>query len=230
MIISDIQKLEVSAVVDMFEVDLTASSPGTYLRFHSGKNGLLQNIVWQGLTYFAYPVEVDGFELVGSGTIPRPTITLANTTGLITASMNNYKILGAKVTRRRTLVKYLDAVNFPNGVNPSAAPDQHFPDEIWYVDRKVKENKIAVTFELAAPWDVQGVKLPRRQCVANTCTWKYRGPECGYTGGPVADKNDLTTSNPSLDSCGKRLVSCKLRFGEFNQLPFGGFPACGVLN
>ncbi|TCS68254.1 hypothetical protein EDC61_1305, partial [Sulfuritortus calidifontis] len=29
--------------------------------------------------------------------------------------------------------------------------------------------------------------------------------------------------------CGKRLASCKLRFGPYAELPFGGFPAVGLL-
>ena len=33
--------------------------------------------------------------------------------------------------------------------------------------------------------------------------------------------------NPADDVCGKRLSSCKARFGATNSLPFGGFPGLG---
>ncbi|APC20854.1 hypothetical protein BME99_10860 [Pseudomonas protegens] len=48
-------------------------------------------------------------------------------------------------------------------------------------------------------------------------------------GGPVADENDIIVTDASKDKCGGRLSSCKLRFGENNPLPYGSFPAAGLL-
>jgi hypothetical protein len=36
------------------------------------------------------------------------------------------------------------------------------------------------------------------------------------------------TVDPLRDVCGKRISSCKKRFGEFNDLPFGSFPSAGT--
>lgn len=108
--------------------------------------------------------------------------------------------------------------------NPTADPNQYLSRDVWVVDRKSSENRVVIEFELAAPIDVAGVMLPRRQVVANVCAWRYRSAECGYAGGPVADRDDNPTTNPALDACGKRLASCKLRFGQTGVLPFGGFP------
>ena len=83
-------------------------------------------------------------------------------------------------------------------------------------------------YALASAMDVQGVQLPRRQIIANYCPWRYRGAECGYTGPPVADEFDIITTDAARDKCGKRLQSCKLRFGEHGQLSFGGFPAAAL--
>ena len=71
---------------------------------------------------------------------------------------------GAKVTRRRTLLRYLDAANFPNNNSPYT-PDTSalFPDEIYVIDRKSVETRGLVEFELAAKIDVMGVRLPKRQ-------------------------------------------------------------------
>ena len=41
------------------------------------------------------------------------------------------------------------------------------------------------------------------------------------------DANDLIVSTASQDVCGKRLTSCRLRFGT-RVLPFGGFPSAGL--
>jgi phage-related protein len=36
-------------------------------------------------------------------------------------------------------------------------------------------------------------------------------------------------SSRAQDACGKRLVSCQKRFGANAELPFGGFPAAGLI-
>jgi lambda family phage minor tail protein L len=125
-------------------------------------------------------------------------------------------------------MKYLDAVNFTSG-NPLADPNVHFPDEIWTVDRKAAENGVFIEFELSAAFDISGVMLPRRQCIQNMCTWKYRGPECGYTGLNYYDKFDQPVGSLAQDVCAKKLSSCEVRFGVNNPLPYGGFPGVGLI-
>lgn len=226
---SDIQKLAPGAIVDMFELDATTIG-GSVIRWHNGVNQLGNDVVWQGNSYARFPVEASGFERSGKGTLPRPVLKAANVSGLTGALARELgDLCGAKVTRRRTFVKYLDGANFPSGNNPSADPNCGFPDEIWFVDRKANENGIFIEFELAAAFDVAGIKLPRRQCIQNVCSWKYRSAECGYVGGPVADKSDAPTSNPAQDQCGKRLASCKLRFGAYEPLGFGSYPGVGLI-
>lgn len=227
-ITTDIQKLEPGAIVELFELDLTPYG-GELLRFHAGTNGLLSNVVWDGNPYTAFPVKATGFEFNGQGQAARPKLLAANVAGSITALVLQYDdIVGAKVTRIRTLAKYLDAVNFAGGVNPSADPTAEFPSDIFYIDRKSTETNEFVEFELAAAMDVTGVKLPRRQVVQNVCPWGYRSAECGWTGTSYFDANDASTTLGN-DVCGKRLSSCKVRFGQYAELPFGGFPAAGLI-
>jgi lambda family phage minor tail protein L len=228
-IAADLQKIAPGALIELFVLDPTALG-GTITRFHAGLNELHSPVVWDGDTYSPFPVEATGFELSGRGTLPQPKIRVANVTGLISALLLELDdLVGAVLTRKRTLAKYLDAVNFAGGVNPTADPTQAFPDEIWFVNRRAEENKVFVEFELTSAFDVAGVKLPRRQVIANVCPWIYRSAECSYAGGAVADINDVATSDPARDQCGKRLASCKLRFGEFAELPYGGFPGAGLV-
>lgn len=221
-----IQKLEPGAIVTLFEIHVGDE----VFRFHSGANALGGDVVWQGDTYIRFPIDAEGFEWRGQGTLPRPKLRAANVTGLLGALVRESNdLVGCMVVRRRTFARYLDAVNFPGGVNPSADPLAGLPDDVYFIDRKATENAVVVEFELAAALDVHGVKLPRRQVVQNVCTWGYRSAECGYAGGAVADINDQPTSDLAADQCGKRLASCKLRFGAFAELPFGGFPAAGLI-
>lgn len=222
---SEIQSLSPSALIELFVIDLTSLGGGIE-RFHCGTNNLSGAVVWQGVSYVALPIEATGFDVSTRGTLPRPKLKLANIGGLFSYEIATFDdLINAKVTRKRTFVKYLDVVNFSDGVNPTADPNQSYPDDIWFVDQKVSENKYTIEWELASPFDLQGVMMPRRQVVQNTCPWKYRGPECGYTGTLYFDSGDVATSNSANDFCGKRLSSCKKRFsGSANGIPFGGFP------
>lgn len=243
--VSELQKINPSSIVELFELELTEALHGsayTY-RFHAGINDVgsgAQDLIWATNTYSKFPIEVEGFEYnAESGSLPRPTITVANLLGSITAillDVNNTTagndLTGAKLTRIRTLVRYIDAANFEGGTNPFGTPDtsSKLPDEVYYVARKVSEGRDAVQFELAAAFDLAGVRAPKRQCSANLCPWIYKGSECGYSGTDYYDENDNVVGNADADKCGKKLSSCQIRFGENNALPFGAFPGIGAFN
>jgi lambda family phage minor tail protein L len=225
---SESQSLSPTALIELFELD-TTNQGGTILRFHSGVNELGNDVVWQGNTYSRFPIEASGFDRRSNGTLPRPVVKASNIQGILGSDARSHgDYAGCKFTRRRTFARFLDAVNFPSG-NPSADPNQHYPDEIYYVDRKSKENSAFVEFELASAFDLHGVQLPRRQVIQNCCSWVYRGAECGYAGGAVATESGTATSNAQLDKCGKRISDCKLRFGANGILNYGGFPAVGLI-
>tara|TARA_R110002124_G_scaffold87322_1_gene224851 strand:+ start:1799 stop:2482 length:684 start_codon:yes stop_codon:yes gene_type:complete len=226
MIATDVQKLAAGSIIDLFEIDAT-NIGGSIMRWVNEANELGVNVVWQGNTYARFSVEVEGFAKTGRGAQPRPTIKASNVTGILGALVrDNEDLIGAKFTRRRTFVKYLDAVNFAAG-NAQADPNVYLPNEIWFIDRKASENGIFIQFELASAMDLTNVKLPKRQVTANVCAWKYRSAECSYAGGAVANTMDIITTDLAQDVCGHRVESCKLRFGENGTLPYGGFSGSG---
>jgi len=71
---------------------------------------------------------------------------------------------GAKFTRIRTLARYIDAANFSAGTNPFGTPDPSvtLPDEIYFLDRKVSENRETVQWEMVSAFDLVNVKVPKR--------------------------------------------------------------------
>jgi phage-related protein len=115
------------------------------------------------------------------------------------------------------------------GGNANADPSAGFPDDVFYVERKVAESRLAIEWALASAIDVEGVQLPGRQVIANVCTSVYRSAECSYAGGAVATAEDIATGTLGLDVCGKRLTSCRMRFPQPAALPYGGFPSAGKL-
>lgn len=249
-LISDQQSLDPSAIISLYQADLTSFSGGTILYFTNEKNEKFQDIVWQGITYTAIPIEVKGFETRGGGQFPRPILRLSNYAGVMSGLAEQFDdLVGVKLTRKRTRAKYLDAINFTAG-NVNADPNTFYPDDIFYINRKISESRHSVEWELTSALDISGIKLPRRQIIQNMCAWRYRRwtgttwdytgvSECSYTGTVYANILDETEVivdgipvpiTPAQDICGKRLSSCKLRFPEVTAvLPYGGFPGSGMV-
>ena len=220
--VSALQAIAPGAIIELFQLELNAAQHGvneTY-RFHAGVNATGSNgdIIWASNQYMRFPLEAEGFEYSGQGQLPRPKLRISNILGTITALILTLPngLEGAKVTRIRTLARYIDGVNFPGGTNPYGTPDPtaEFPREIYYIDRKVVETRDVIEFELAAVFDLIGVRAPKRQCVSNVCQWKYRGPECGYAGSAYFNTNNQPVATLALDACGKQLSSCELRFEQ----------------
>lgn len=212
----ELLRLAPTAVIDLFEVYLTPAmndGPEIVLRYHAGKNGLTEDIKFGTEIYPAVPVEIDGFEFSARGTLPRPTLKVANVDNAITLLMLTYNPLGAKVQRIRTFAKFIDTTNFNQQVPFASELDvddalateggdslimQTFNDtsdanakivETWYIDRVSGENQQFVEFELAPKIDLINVSLPRRT-IEEFCPWKYRQKECGYTGDKCFTVND----------------------------------------
>ena len=173
-IISDLQKANPSAIIEMFSLTTDATlhgSTATY-RFHNGTNALSNgNIIWAGNTYVKMPITAEGFAFQ-RGQIPRPTLTVSNALGTITAILLNVNsvttgndLTGATVTRIRTLLRFIDGANFAGNTNPFGTPDPtaEFPQEIYKIDRKSTESRDIVQFELVT-FDLAGVRSPKRIC------------------------------------------------------------------
>ena len=174
-VFSEIQKINPSAIIELFTLQLDNSLHGatTTYRFHSGSNlNANGEIVWAGNSYLRFPITAEGFAYQ-RGQIPRPKLIVSNALGTISAILltvnqttTGNDLTGATVTRIRTMARFLDAVNFPGSSNPLGTPDPtaEFKRQVFIVDRKAKENREVVEFELAGAIDMAGVRAPKRQC------------------------------------------------------------------
>ena len=184
-VFNEIQKINPSAIIELFVLQLVTSLHGTssglpssnnennIYRFHAGSNlNANGEIVWAGKSYMRFPVIAEGFAFQ-RGQLPRPKLSVSNATGLMSSILESVNLVtvgnvltGATVTRIRTMARFLDAVNFPGNSNPLGTPDPtaEFKREIYTVDRKATENREIVEFELAAVFDLAGVRAPKRQC------------------------------------------------------------------
>ena len=183
----ELNKINPSSVIELYELELTvglhipAGNPNnldTVFRFHAGAN--LNNfgqIIFNGNSYQRVAVKVEGFEDTSKGTIPRPTLTFSNLGGITkdttVMTMSDFlnivnqvtagnDLLNAKVTRLLPLASALDNHNFV-GDNPFGTPStDRLQDRIYYIDRKVTENRQVVQFELVSVLDMQNKKIPAR--------------------------------------------------------------------
>jgi len=175
-----LQGADAKTVVELFDFELNTAQHGstTTYRFTNTKNELGADIVWQGNTYTAIPLQAGGYQATGQGTLPRPNLTVSNLNGTFTTILallnvdtngnalprNTITLEGCKVTRTRTLSKYLDAVNFTGGSNSDADPTSYFrPRDIYFIDRKSMENRDIISYEMCSAFDLAGVRLPKRQ-------------------------------------------------------------------
>ena len=129
------------------------------------------DLIWQSNTYTRMPCQADGFKYSGKGLLPRPTLIFSNLLSSITTIILRVNqttpfidLQSAKVTRRRTLAGFLDGANFPSNVNPYGTPDPsvELPREVYFIDRKVREDRNLVEFEMISSFDLSGIGSPKK--------------------------------------------------------------------
>ena len=175
LIVKDLQQQDPgSEFIELFELQLDA----TTLYFHSGVEEDLSTVQFRDdagtvRSYVALPMQAKGFKSDPKGTSARPTISFANISNILKNSTGDFDaILGSTIIRRTTLKKYLD-----DGTGNSSNPAIQFPKQIFLLDRIASNSKTAITFECATPYDLQGIKIPKRQVIANACPWTYQGAD-----------------------------------------------------
>ena len=189
--VSSLQSVNPSPIIELFELTLDPVLHGTTsiqdpsgnnittIRFHNNvmEKAAGLNISWNGAVYYRMPIEVTGFKK-DPKQIPRPTMTVSNL-AIIAINIGNMSnvlnsvntgtfandLVGATITRRRTLAEFLPNSNFTGNSNPYGTPDnsQEFPIEQFEIARKSVETRNIVSFELAASIDNINDKLPARQ-------------------------------------------------------------------
>jgi len=205
-------EIDASQIVEDMDVDLSFSS--AIFKFHNCLSLFNSTIIWKGESYVAAPIKAEGFDLNAKGTAANPVLSLSVSDDGVLALTQLKETLrklgdlvGAKVTRRRTLVKYLDNENFystPVGQSQieydydlSAGEDWtvQFPDDIFYIQRKSNENKYVIEYELGSLLEVDGVQLPARLVSCQRCMWQYRGAGCHYEYRAKYDVNPAVFEN-----------------------------------
>jgi lambda family phage minor tail protein L len=186
-----------------------------------------------------WPFQITDLEL-STEQAAEPKLSVSNLDGHITALCLQFKdMVNARVSIIDTYAVYLDAVNFPGGVNPTADPTM-FSLQTFWLDTKTSEDDETVSWSLSSPADLQGLVIPTRQ-ITSLCEWALRGQYrsgdgCTYNGTAYFDAKGNPVTDPALDMCGGCLSDCRKRFGtglaEPNTavLDFGGYPSTVLIS
>ena len=182
-----------SELIELYEVTVGDS----ILYFHSGLEADLSTVRFRARTspytvrtYTALPVEMEGVEMSGDGSINRPTLTVANVANTFSSAIGNIRaedLVGERLTKRTTLKKYL------YGESGDASPPVEFPIKKFILDRISGETNTAVSYELAAPYDLSGITLPNRKVIGKYCSWQYQGYGLNEKGGCIWSKDSLVS-------------------------------------
>lgn len=153
---ADIQSLQVqSPVVELYKVDCTALGGAVYyVTPHTETSGAA--VEWDGVTHNVLPISSTGWDISSSGTQPKPQITVSNITADFLAPIITLgDMVGAEVTRTRTFAKHLDG-----GSDPDTSV--FFPVDRFLIEKKLKQDNIAVTWQLTSKLDRMGMTFGRK--------------------------------------------------------------------
>jgi lambda family phage minor tail protein L len=211
---TEISSLTPSTQVILYEIDLSEIAPTMINYNYNGQqpinNGIFRvyndynvfNIVnnpygtikWQNNFYYPFPIFAEGFEYSSAGTLPTPKISISNLSP-DNSSNSFYRyirmqmqslgdIVGAKFTRIKTFLKYLDGANFSGRYNPynpnTGLYEVELPRDIYYIDRKTLESNNVIEYQLNTILDIENLTLPARTIYAKKCPFQYRGEGCIY--------------------------------------------------
>ena len=174
-IVENVQKQGVeSSIVTLYDLEYAT---GVFAYFTSAIDQDLTSIQFRDTggtvrTYTPIPIELEGFDVQSDGSIPRPTMTVANIESTFKDALGGLgfeDLIGKRITRRTTQEKYLV------GNTGDSTPPVEFPSVTYIIDRLAAKSVMSVQFELAAPFDLAGIKLPRRGVIGGACPWKYQG-------------------------------------------------------
>lgn len=194
-IIATTQSQQVSeSIVELFQL----TNPRTdqpILYFHAGleenAEGQFVDVTFKDSTapytertYSALPMNLEGQKLEADGALNRPTLTIANVLTTFSDALADFTyadLVGYKLIKRTTLQNHLTS----GTTGAAGTPPIEFPQVSYLIDRVASETSMAVTFELAVPFDLENIKVPSRVVLGKYCNWVYKGHDKGSGGGCV---------------------------------------------
>lgn len=229
-IIEHSQKSYLGSYVKLYHLDLSKFNQGHFYMVEGPEGGgTAHQVVFDEITYSPYDLVAEGFDVTSDGSLPRPRFSISNVGGVFTSLViENNNLKGATLTRIKTFDRFLD-----DGDDPD--PDATFGSDVYFLDKKIRDDEERIEWELASAMDRTGSTIPGRTMVRGFCdhvtrSWDpvagdydYSKATCPWDGDPF-DRNGDSVASGADEVFSKKLDSCcKARFGTA-ELPFRGFP------
>lgn len=157
-----------------------------------------ENITFRGNEYIAIPFELDLISETSKGEIPRVELRISNVTRVLQPYMEYY--YGAVGQPVKIITVHTDNLD-------SDYSDLELEFEIVGTEATAEW----LTVHLGIP-NPMNKRFPKEKYVANHCNWRFRSPQCGYTG-------EAQFCDRTYETC-KRLRNTR-RFGGFRGLKGG---------
>lgn len=166
-----------SGLIELYILDMTAIG-GTVYRFCDEAAADGGAVHLSGVPYYPMPIQLTGFGMNTTGAPLKPTLTVSNVSKeLLSYVISLGDIVGATVQRIRIYAKNLDA-----GSNPDST--RIMGPETFIVDQKTGHSNAFISWNLSAPFDRPGTKLPIRQAL--------RDPTSNSAGFPALARRRVT--------------------------------------
>lgn len=156
-----------------------------------------QEVVFDGITYKAYAINHNKLAENASGRSESISLTVGNYDREIQYYIDTYDGL----RKKKCVIKLV----FADALDVETCYDEF----VYYID-DCTANRQEVVFSLSSQFDVLDVKLPRGRFNRGYCRFRFKSPECGYTGSE-ASCNKLVSRCRELENFG--------RFGAFPAIP-----------
>lgn len=149
----ELNSLNPSPYWEGFKIDLTVAGGSVYNLTNSSDVAVGFGSFG---TFDPFPIRGEGWEVTAEQP-PRPKLVVSNATKILQPYVQQYDdLVRCKVTRIRTLTKYLD-----DGSDPDDS--QYLPLDVYYIKQLTKHDKFTFEFTLGTILDLPNVKLPRAQ-------------------------------------------------------------------
>jgi lambda family phage minor tail protein L len=217
--------------VELFTLNAIAIGSGVF-HFTLSEFSNTAPLLFNGVSYPPLDVEFTGMETTSVGSIPQPTLRVRNHNYILSTLIADFADgVGATLSRIRTFGCFLDG-------QPEADPNAYISQDTFIIEQKTSADNVAIEWKLSSVLDQQGMMLPARNVLRDTCTLVYRiydnnlgvfdysRATCPYVDGNYFTILDQSTNLPFKDECSHLLSGCKLRFGG-NPIPASFFPGAG---
>lgn len=205
------QSLEVEKPIDLFS--LTNPTVDDFPNYNFCN---IDGVIFGGTVYSPVACKSNWVSKSSDTTEPEIKLFVGDTEGVVGAIIDNYGLIGAEITVKRTWSIFLD--------NSPASDPLSFYQFNMRINQYTGEYGYQFEFELIPLVSLERKKLPGRLYLRR-CQWQLGDENCNA---PSNINYDLAgnSTDAANRACGKDLDSCRRYHGHV--LNFGGFPGVQI--